>query len=137
VGVVVIVVVIRFDWTTEYRFKQAMRGTLPDHFIDRQKHGFAVPLARWFRRDLSEFARDLLLSDTCRQRGVFDLDHVNRLLQLNDRGRDLDLQLWTILSFEVWCRRFLDARPAVSERRPEGLRLPATDVVGGGLQASA
>jgi asparagine synthase (glutamine-hydrolysing) len=106
--------------TTKYLFKQAMRGILPDAIIDRPKHGFAVPLARWFRGDLSEFARDLLLSDTCRQRGVFDLDHVTRLLQLNERGRDLDLQLWTILSFEVWCRRFLDARPAVEAyREPE------------------
>jgi asparagine synthase (glutamine-hydrolysing) len=125
--------------TTKYIFKQAMRGILPDAIIDRPKQGFAVPLARWFRGDLSEFARDLLLSDTCRQRGVFDPDYVNRLLQLNDRGRDLDLQLWTILSFEVWCRRFLDVREAVPDRRPEGLRLPTTgraDLVAGGLQAS-
>ena len=38
--------------------------------------------------------------------------YVERLLQLNARGRDLDLQLWTMLSFEMWCRRFLDASPA-------------------------
>ncbi|HEY6360387.1 MAG TPA: asparagine synthase (glutamine-hydrolyzing) [Vicinamibacterales bacterium] len=97
------------DGTTKYLFKQAMRGILPDGIIDRRKHGFAVPLARWFRGELAGFARDLLLSPTCAQRGVFDLQYVQRLLQLNERGRDLDLQLWTMLSFEVWCRRFLDA----------------------------
>jgi asparagine synthase (glutamine-hydrolysing) len=97
------------DGTTKYLFKQAMRGILPDEIIDRPKHGFAVPLARWFRGELAGFARDLLLSETCARRGVFDLQYVRRLLQLNERGRDLDLQLWTILSFEVWCRRFLDA----------------------------
>jgi asparagine synthase (glutamine-hydrolysing) len=131
--------------TTKYLFKQAMRGILPNHIIDRPKHGFAVPLARWFRQDLSEFARDVLLSDSCRQRGVFDLRHVERLLDLNHRGRDLDLQLWTILSFELWCRRFLDAgdvaRTAPS-RRPEALRAqgPHTirqGTVDGSLQASA
>ena len=52
--------------TTKYLFKQAMRGILPDGIIDRPKHGFAVPLARWFRGDLAGFARDLLLSETCR-----------------------------------------------------------------------
>ena len=97
--------------TTKYLFKQAMRGMLPDAIIDRQKHGFAVPLARWFRGELAGFARDVLLSDTCRQRGIFDTRFVERLLQLNARGRDLDLQLWTVLSFEMWCRRFLDASP--------------------------
>jgi hypothetical protein len=33
---------------------------------------------------------------------------VERLLTLNAHGRDLDLQIWTALSFEMWCRRFLD-----------------------------
>jgi asparagine synthase (glutamine-hydrolysing) len=97
--------------TTKYLFKRAMRGWLPDGIIDRPKHGFAVPLADWFRGDLAGFARDLLLSDTCRQRGIFELRYIDRLLRSNDRGRNLDLQLWTILSFELWCRRFLDGPP--------------------------
>ena len=104
------------EGTTKYLFKQAMRGVLPDHIIDRPKQGFAVPLARWFREDLATFARDILLSPTGRQRGLFDLRHVERLLQLNQRGRDLDLQLWTMLSFEMWCRRFLDGRRASAQR---------------------
>ena len=102
--------------TTKYLLKRAMRGILPDAIIDRPKHGFAVPLARWFRGDLSEFARDLLLSDTCRQRGFFNTKYIETLFRQHDRGRDLDLQLWTILSFELWCRRFLDA-PRASARR--------------------
>jgi asparagine synthase (glutamine-hydrolysing) len=97
--------------TTKYLFKQAMRGILPDGIIDRQKHGFAVPIAAWLRGDLAEFARGLLLSSACRDRGVFETSHVERLLALNARGRDLDLQLWTMLSFELWCQRFLDGSP--------------------------
>ena len=103
--------------TTKYLLKQAMRGVLPDGIVDRPKQGFAVPLARWFRGELLGFARDILLSDTCRQRGFFDITYIERLLRLNQRGRDLDLHLWTILSFEMWCRRFLDApleRPKVA-----------------------
>jgi asparagine synthase (glutamine-hydrolysing) len=96
------------DKTTKYLFKQAMRGVLPDDIIDRPKHGFAVPLGAWFRGELSEFARDLLLSDRCRNRGLFNLGYLEHLLQLNDRGRDVGLQLWTVASFELWCQRFLD-----------------------------
>ncbi len=109
--------------TTKYLFKQAMRGVLPDSIIDRQKHGFAVPIARWFRGELAGFARDVLLSDTCRQRGILDTRFVEKLLQLNAQGRDLDLQLWTALSFEMWCRRFLDSSPATAVM-DEGLSLP-------------
>jgi asparagine synthase (glutamine-hydrolysing) len=114
--------------TTKYLLKRAMRGILPDEIIDRPKHGFAVPLASWFRGELYGFARDLLLSNTCRQRGFFSSRYVETLLQQNASGRDLDLHLWTVLSFELWCRRFLDepaGAGAVSERASHGHRFPA------------
>src|SRR6185369_6842174 len=50
--------------TTKYLLKEAMRGVLPDGIIDRPKQGFAVPVAQWFRGELSGFVRDLLLSPT-------------------------------------------------------------------------
>ena len=99
--------------TTKYLFKQAMRGILPDTIIDRRKQGFAVPLALWLRKDLATFARDVLLSGTARRRGIFNQRYVEHLLTLHNRGRDLDLQLWTILSIELWCRRFIDREAAL------------------------
>jgi asparagine synthase (glutamine-hydrolysing) len=98
------------DGTTKYLFKQALRGILPDAIIDRRKMGFAVPLARWFRGPLAGYARDVLLSANSRDRGVLNPAAVERRLQQHQRGRDLDLQLWTMLSFEMWCRRFLDVK---------------------------
>jgi asparagine synthase (glutamine-hydrolysing) len=108
--------------TTKYLLKQAMRGILPDEIIDRPKHGFAVPLDAWFRGELREFARDLLLSDRCRRRGLFNVPYLEQLFQLNERGRDVGLQLWTVASFELWCQHFLDSsfrveRPARGARR--------------------
>ena len=131
------------DGTTKYLFKKALRGMLPDSIIDRQKHGFAVPLAHWFRGELAGFARDVLLSPTARDRGIFEQKYVARLLELNDRGRNLDLQLWTILSFELWCRRFLDAMPDAAtatqlptpnSATPKALGVGVLEV--GGLSAS-
>jgi len=105
--------------TTKRLFKQAMRGILPDEIVGRPKHGFAIPLARWFRGELAGFARDLLLSRESRARGVFDPAYVERLLTLHQRGRPLDLQLWTLISFEQWCRTFLDRKPSgLGSRRP-------------------
>jgi asparagine synthase (glutamine-hydrolysing) len=116
------------DGTTKYLLKQAMRGILPDEIIDRPKHGFAVPLARWFRGELAGFARDLLCSPSCRQRGLFNSDYVDRLVRLHESGRDNDLQLWTLMSLELWCQRVLDAAPStvVRPERASGERiLPA------------
>jgi len=97
---------------TKHVFKRALAGLLPDTILDRPKHGFAIPLGRWFRGRLGGFLRDLLLSPTSRRRAIFDPAYVEQLIERHDRGRHLDHQLWTLISFELWCRRFLDARVA-------------------------
>jgi asparagine synthase (glutamine-hydrolysing) len=100
------------DGTTKYIFKKSMRGILPDKIIDRRKHGFAVPLGSWFRGKLAGYAHELLLSETSRKRGIFNPGYISRLIKRQQKGRELDLHLWTLISFELWCRTFLDSRSA-------------------------
>lgn len=90
-------------------FKLAMRAVLPDEIIDRPKQGFGVPLAHWFRGDAAGFLRDVLLGQTCKTRGIFRPSYIEKLIRMHEAGRDLDVQLWTLVSFELWCRTFLDA----------------------------
>ncbi|TLY16904.1 MAG: asparagine synthase (glutamine-hydrolyzing), partial [Nitrospirae bacterium] len=112
---------------TKHLFKRALRGILPDEILDRPKHGFAVPLGRWFRGQLGPVLRDLLLSDTCRRRGILNTAHIERLISRHEQGQQLDFHLWTLISFELWCRTFLD-RPAA---KPAGkfLRTSAPQAV--------
>ena len=98
------------DGTTKYVLKQAMRGILPDGIIDRPKHGFAVPLGYWFRGKLGAYVRDLLLGESARRRGLFNSRYIEGLVAQHERGRNLDLQLWTLISFELWARVFLDRK---------------------------
>ncbi|MBI4526167.1 MAG: asparagine synthase (glutamine-hydrolyzing) [Deltaproteobacteria bacterium] len=97
-------------------FKRAMRGLLPDEIIDRPKKGFAIPLGSWFRGKLDRFVRELLLSETTRRRGILSPPYIEKILQLHERGRNLDFQIWTLISFELWCRRFLDQSPICTVR---------------------
>jgi hypothetical protein len=53
-----------------------------------------------------------LLSDTCRERRILNTDYIEHILRLNDQGRSMDLQLWTMITFELWCRRFMDVSVA-------------------------
>jgi asparagine synthase (glutamine-hydrolysing) len=100
---------------TKYVFVNALRGLLPDEVLDRPKKGFGVPLGRWFRGSLRPMVRELLLSEAARRRGLFDPAAVGHLLSRHDEGRPLDVQLWTLMSCELWCRTFLDG-PARAER---------------------
>ena len=97
-------------------FKRALEGRVPQPILERPKRGFAIPLGRWFRGRLGGFVRELLLSEESRRRGIFRASYLEELLRLHEAGRPLDLQLWTLISFELWCRTFLDAKAA--DRRP-------------------
>jgi asparagine synthase (glutamine-hydrolysing) len=113
--------------TTKYLFKRAMRGILPDSVIDRQKRGFAMPLGHWLRGDWSAFVRDVLFSSVSRQRGMFQPQYIERMLKMNDSGRDMSMQIWQLVSFELWCRAFLDAQ-GQGRYRPRVLRDTALPV---------
>jgi asparagine synthase (glutamine-hydrolysing) len=94
--------------TTKYVLKRAMRGILPERIINRPKQGFAVPLGYWFRGKLGPYVRDLLLGESAGRRGFFNGPYIERLVAQHEKGRNLDLQLWTLISFELWARVFLD-----------------------------
>jgi asparagine synthase (glutamine-hydrolysing) len=89
--------------------KTAMRPYLPGEILSRRKMGFGVPLATWFRRDLKDFARDVLTEPRTRQRGILRPESVARLLDAHQGGRrDHSSQLWSLICLELWFRTWWD-----------------------------
>ncbi|MBN1678694.1 MAG: asparagine synthase (glutamine-hydrolyzing) [Anaerolineae bacterium] len=97
---------------TKHILKEAAAGLLPDDIIHRKKHGFGVPVGRWFRESLETYARDILLDPHTLARGYFDEAALRRLLDEHTSGqRNHGHRIWTLLTFEWWHRLFID--PAV------------------------
>ena len=95
--------------STKYILKRALRGLVPNEIIDRPKHGFGVPVGRWFRTDLSDYVRETLLGRRALDRGYFRPEGVRWLIEQHQMGRrDFGHQPWTLLTFEVWHRIFID-----------------------------
>ena len=93
--------------TTKYLLKRAMRDRLPADILKRRKQGFAVPLSRWFRRELAPLLADTFASATLRRQGLFRPDCVERLLDEHQRGvRDHRKKLYTLLVFQLWAARY-------------------------------
>jgi asparagine synthase (glutamine-hydrolysing) len=100
--------------------KLAERIGVPSEVIYRPKHGFGVPLVHWFRKELRPGLRDILTDPRTLQRGYFNPASVCRLLNEHTRGeRDRSLDLWLLLTFELWHRNFLEpARSGTLPTRP-------------------
>jgi asparagine synthase (glutamine-hydrolysing) len=95
--------------TTKYVLKRALEGILPDEIVWREKHGFGVPVGRWFRTGLKDFLCDTILSPEALQRGYFREQAVRTLVGEHMSGkRDHGHRLWALLTFEIWHRLFID-----------------------------
>jgi len=90
----------------KYILKKAVKDLLPSRILNRKdKMGFPVPLHLWARNHAGEFFRDILLSPTCKERGIFNLKEIEKLIeQENAFGR----RLWGLLNIELWFREFID-----------------------------
>jgi asparagine synthase (glutamine-hydrolysing) len=89
-------------------FKAALRGRLPDSCLDRRKQGFSVPLRRWTRGPLTGVLDQLLAGPTM---GTwFRRERVAALLAAHRSGTaDHSEILWSLLMFDRWHRRWVDA----------------------------
>lgn len=89
--------------------KRAMAGDLPAGILERRKMGFGLPIASWFRGELTDYVRDVLDGRRTRQRGLVDPRAVSALLDEHQGGgRDRSGQIWALLALEEWARRWLD-----------------------------
>jgi len=89
--------------------KSMMEGILPPEILQKRKQGFMVPIGSWLQRDLHGFIRETLLSERAVSRGIFERGCVEQMLSDHFQGvRVLTHQLWSLLTFEIWCRLYMD-----------------------------
>ena len=109
---------------TKHILKQAVRGIVPDQIIDRPKQGFGVPVAKWFNNELRDMLHDTLTDSRTRQRGYFNQQSVEAILNEHARGRrDNSRHLWGLLTLELWQRTFIDGNAGVVSARPRHQKL--------------
>jgi asparagine synthase (glutamine-hydrolysing) len=93
---------------TKWILKQAFADLLPQSIMRRPKMGFGVPLAAWFRRELRDYARQVLTDPQALSRGYFRPEAVRRLLDEHERGAwDHSHRLWSLLFLELWQREWM------------------------------
>lgn len=86
--------------------KAAVADLLPPELLRRRKHGFGVPLDRWFRGELRGYLRGRLLAPGARVRQHLVPAAIERIASEHDSGaRNHGHALWTLLTLEAFLRR--------------------------------
>ncbi|AKU23061.1 XrtA/PEP-CTERM system amidotransferase [Massilia sp. NR 4-1] len=94
----------------KYVFKKSMESYLPNDILYRRKQGFAVPLAAWFRGPLRERVRSSLLGPSLAATGIFNQAYLNEMVEQHQSGRrDYSAPIWTLLMFEAFLRKEMQA----------------------------
>ncbi len=95
--------------TAKYLLKYAFRDLIPPKIAKRRKMGFGVPIADWFRGELKDYVRDVLLDTRTVARGYFRTEPIRALIDEHAAGRfDHGYRLWSLLMLELWHREFMD-----------------------------
>jgi asparagine synthase (glutamine-hydrolysing) len=86
--------------------KVAMADALPAEIIERPKHGFGLPLARWFRTDLRSFVESRLGNNGARVRRHLASGPLDALLAEHMSATlNHEHALWTLLTLEEFLRQ--------------------------------
>lgn len=90
----------------KFLLKDTFKDLLPQEIVQRRdKMGFPVPLKEWFSGDLNEFVRDILGSQSVRERGYLNQKNI---LDGFEKDGKFSRKIWGILSLEIWHRLFQD-----------------------------
>jgi asparagine synthase (glutamine-hydrolysing) len=94
----------------KHLLKNISRGLVPDSVIDRPKGYFPMPALKYVRGDFLQFMADILNSDACRQRGVFNRHYINMLLAAPDQHftKLQGSKLWHMALLELWLQLNVD-----------------------------
>ncbi|MCD2333588.1 asparagine synthase (glutamine-hydrolyzing) [Bacillus cereus] len=87
--------------TTKAILREAVRGIVPDHVLDRKKLGFPVPIRHWLKDEMYDWALNIIKESKTEH--LIDKKYVLNLLEAHrtDKG-DHSRKIWTVLTFMVW-----------------------------------
>ncbi len=96
------------DFRTKYILKKALSKRIPKQIRNRKKAGFPVPYSGWIRHELKDMVWAVLTDSKTTNRGYFNKQAVQQLLQANSRDSDYSAEIFSLLTLELWFRVFLE-----------------------------
>jgi asparagine synthase (glutamine-hydrolysing) len=95
--------------TSKYIMQQAFKDLLPEPIYNRSKQGFGIPVGKWFKVDMRNYLKDVVLSSRAINRGYFNKKQLEMFISEHVCGeQDHGYRLWALMMLELWHNSFVD-----------------------------
>ena len=140
--------VVEYAWRVPLRLKlqggegkwilrQLLYRYVPERLVQRPKMGFAVPIGRWMRHELRDWAESLLDARRLRDQGFFDVATIRHTWQEHLSGRrNWQHKLWNLLMFQAWLEHAGQRRTEERRTAPRFAERMADAPAAGAVQTS-
>ena len=89
----------------KWALRKILYKYVPKNLIERPKSGFSIPLDRWLRGPLREWAEELLDESRIEEEGYFHAKPIREYWNQHLNGtNDWGSKLWVILMFQSWLK---------------------------------
>ncbi len=89
------------DGGGKWILRQILHRYVPSELVERPKMGFGVPIDRWLRKELRDWAEDLLHVDRLKNEGFFNAELVHQKWTQHLQGIQ-KYHIWDVLMFQAW-----------------------------------
>jgi asparagine synthase (glutamine-hydrolysing) len=106
--------IVEFAWSLPVNYKlhngvgkwplrEVLYKYVPKELFERPKKGFSVPIDKWLRGPLRDWAEDLLSESRLRQEGYFNPLPIRQKWEEHLSGKvNWQYHLWNVLMFQAW-----------------------------------
>jgi asparagine synthase (glutamine-hydrolysing) len=88
--------------------RDMMSKYVPIEVVEKVKQGFSAPDASWFQGESMEYVRSIIFNGNAHIYNYLDKEYVQgKVLEHLNGKTNHRLMIWSLLSFEQWCRQYL------------------------------
>jgi hypothetical protein len=96
--------------TPKYILKKAYEDMIPYEVLYRKKMGFPVPLNNWFGGHFNDYAKEVLLNEVARKRGIYNVENIKKWLNSDRLSKDhgFAMKIWMLINIELFNIKYFD-----------------------------